>query len=92
MTLRPGLTCRIFQEYSRNYFINQLLLMGRIFNGIFLCVQLFVMFLFDFFKEYSRKILQVRPHLKDALAKGIFSKGFEIWHEILKVIGSKRCP
>ena len=26
----------IFQEYSKNYFINQLLLIGRIFNGIFL--------------------------------------------------------
>ena len=37
-----------FQEYSKNYFINKLLLMGRIFNGIFLCMQLFVMFLFHF--------------------------------------------
>ena len=37
-----------FLEYSKHYFINQLLLMGRIFNGIFLCMQLFVMFLFIF--------------------------------------------
>ena len=52
MVLGPGLTCRIFQEYSwnipKNYFINQLLLMSRIFNGIFFCMQLFVMFLFHF--------------------------------------------
>ena len=38
--------------------------MGRIFNGIFLSVQLFVMFLFHFFMEYSRNILHVRPHPK----------------------------
>ena len=51
---RPGSNVQnipgIFQEYSRNipenYFINQLLLIGRIFNGIFLCMQLFVTFLF----------------------------------------------
>ena len=30
------MTFRIFQEYSRIYFINQLLLMDKIFNGIFL--------------------------------------------------------
>ena len=38
--------------------------MGRIFNGIFLHMQLFVMFLFYFFMEYSRNILKVRPHPK----------------------------
>ena len=53
---------RIFNEYSRYYFINKLLLMGRILNGIFLRMQLFVMFLFHFFLEYSKNILQVRPH------------------------------
>ena len=42
----PVLTCRILQEYSRNYFISQLLLKGRIFNGIFLSMQLFFMSLF----------------------------------------------
>ena len=42
------LTCRVFREYSKNYFVNQLLLMSRIFNGIFLCMKLFVMFLFHF--------------------------------------------
>ena len=51
-----GLKYRIFKEYSRNYFINQLLLMGRIFSGIFLGVQLFVMFLFHFFLKYSWNI------------------------------------
>ena len=60
-TLGPGLTCRTFQEYSRKYFINQLLLIGRIFNGIYLHMQLFVMFLFLFLEEYSRNMLQVRP-------------------------------
>ena len=39
---------RIFQEYSKSYFINQLLLIGKILNGIFLCMQLFVMFSFHF--------------------------------------------
>ena len=60
--LGPSVTCRIFQEYSRNCFINQLLLMCRKFSGIFVQIQLFVMFLFHFFKECSRNILQVRPH------------------------------
>ena len=49
------LTCKIFQEYSRYYFISQLLLKGRIFNGIFHYMQQIVMFLFHFdgiFKEY----------------------------------------
>ena len=59
--LGPGLTCRIFKEYFRNYFINQLLLVRRIFHGIFVHMQLFVMFLFHFFMEYSRNIWQVRP-------------------------------
>ena len=40
--------------------------MGRIFNGIFPGVQLFVMFLFLFFREYSKNILHVRPHPKTA--------------------------
>ena len=50
----------IFQEYSKNYFINQLSLMGKIFNGIFLCTQLFVVFV-PFLMEYFKNILQVRP-------------------------------
>ena len=47
------LRCRIFREYSKNYFINHLLLIDRIFHGILLCTQLFVMFLYHFFMEYS---------------------------------------
>ena len=58
-----NLTFRMFKEYSRNYFINQLLLMGRIFSGIFQCVQLFFMFLFHFnFWTIAKNILKVRPH------------------------------
>ena len=65
----PGLRYRIYQEYSRNYFINQLLLMDRIFNGIFLSVQLFVTYLFHFFMEYSKNILHVKPHPNSTLKK-----------------------
>ena len=54
----------IFQEYSRNYLINQLLLTGRIFNGIFFHTELFVIFLFHFLMEYFRNILQARMHPK----------------------------
>ena len=54
----------IFQEYSINYFKNQLLLMGRIFDGISIRMQLFVLFLFHFLMEYSKNILQVRPRPK----------------------------
>ena len=54
--LGPGLICRLFQDNSRNYFINQSLLMGRIFDGIFLCMQLFVIFLFHFIVEYPWNI------------------------------------
>ena len=50
----------IFQEYTINYFINQLLLMGKILDGIFICMQLFVLFLFHFLMEYYKNILQVR--------------------------------
>ena len=65
--------CRIFKEYSRNYFIDQLLLMGRIFLGIFLHMQLFAMFLFHFFTEYSRNIFQVRPHPQGSQRNNRFS-------------------
>ena len=57
-------------EYSRNiYFINQLLLIGWIFNGIFLHKQLFVMILFHFLIEYSGNILQVIPPPKQNIPK-----------------------
>ena len=51
----------IFQEYSKNYFINQLSLLGRIFNDIFLFMQRFFMFFVPFLLEYSKNIWQVRP-------------------------------
>ena len=35
---------------------------GQNISGIFLGVQPFVMFLFHFFLEYSKNMLQVRPH------------------------------
>ena len=47
-------------EYSDHE--QRLLPIGRISNGIFFRMQLFVMFLFHFFVEYSRNILQVRLH------------------------------
>ena len=63
--LRPGSNVRNIQGIFRKLLFNQLLLMGRIFRGIFLHMQLFVVFLFHFFTEYSGNILQVRPHPKD---------------------------
>ena len=34
-------------------------------------MQLFVMFLFYFFMEYSKNILQVKPHPKECTEKGL---------------------
>ena len=62
--------CRMFQEYSRNYFINQLLLIGRIFNGIFLHMQLFVMFLFLLW----RNILGIFCRLDRARTRRVFQE------------------
>ena len=47
--LGPGLTCRILQEYSRNYFINQ-----GIFSQYAAVCYVFVPLLYGIFQEYSR--------------------------------------
>ena len=61
--LRPGSNMQdipvIIQEYSKNYFINQLLLLGGIFNDIFLFMQLFVMFLFHFYWNIPRQFCRL---------------------------------